>query len=264
MTSTEILKADVLDILFEHRNKEYGAYALRKDYPHRLFLSLLSSLGLFALIFLCIRPGKGRAILSREQTVVVISDVPLPNVQPKIPPPPPTRPAASMPAAQQKLTTIHIVDNQQLIEPLAPLADITNISNRTIAGPDITTIAAPVASAEKSGGVEESKPTSTEAGVQREPEFPGGVSAWSNFLYKHLQVPEELEAGVKKTVVVRFQVSVDGSVTGFEVLQSPAKVYDEEVIRVLKKMPKWKPALQNGQPVARYFTQPVTFVGVEN
>jgi len=52
-------------------------------------------------------------------------------------------------------------------------------------------------------------------------------------------------------------------VTNFEVIQSAGGMYDNEVIRVLKKMPKWKPAIQNNQPVARYFTQPVTFMGLE-
>ncbi|MBA2746852.1 MAG: energy transducer TonB, partial [Flavisolibacter sp.] len=52
-------------------------------------------------------------------------------------------------------------------------------------------------------------------------------------------------------------------VNTFSILQSGGKAFDAEVIRVLKKMPKWKPAIQNGRPVAVSFSQPVTFVGVE-
>jgi protein TonB len=74
-------------------------------------------------------------------------------------------------------------------------------------------------------------------------------------------VPGDLEDGEKKIVVVRFIVSTEGSLTGFEVLQSAGNIYDQEVIRVLKKMPKWKPALQNSVPVSKSFTQPVSFVG---
>ena len=99
--------------------------------------------------------------------------------------------------------------------------------------------------------------------INREPEFPGGVKAWLDFLGRHLRVPNDLEPGEKKTVLIRFEVAVDGSVTGFQVIQSGGRYYDDEVIRVLKKMPKWKPALQSSQPVAVAFTQPVTFMGVE-
>ena len=64
-------------------------------------------------------------------------------------------------------------------------------------------------------------------------------------------------------MIVRFAVGVDGSITQFEILQSGGTAFDNEVIRVLKKMPKWKPAVQNGQTVSVMFTQPVTFVAYE-
>jgi protein TonB len=116
-----------------------------------------------------------------------------------------------------------------------------------------------------SAGTEPQAPTppAKEETIQREPEFPGGMQAWVTFLNRNLRVPEELEAGEKKTVLIRFLVDIDGSVNGFEVVQSGGRAYDQEVIRVLKKMPKWKPAIQNNLPVVRNFTQPVTFMGVD-
>jgi protein TonB len=82
--------------------------------------------------------------------------------------------------------------------------------------------------------------------VERKPEFPGGAQAWIAFLNKHLQAPDELNAGERKTTLVRFLVSEDGSIMSFEILQSAGSAFDNEVIRVLKKMPKWKPAVQKG------------------
>ena len=76
-------------------------------------------------------------------------------------------------------------------------------------------------------------------------------------------MPASLGKDELKTVRINFKVDVDGTVTGFTVLQSAGREFDNEVIRVLKKMPRWKPAMQNGRPVAVPFTQPVTFVGVE-
>jgi protein TonB len=72
-----------------------------------------------------------------------------------------------------------------------------------------------------------------------------------------------LEAGQKRSVLVRFAVGEDGTVTQFEILQSGGNAFDNEVLRVLKKMPKWKPAIQNGRAVSVMFTQPVTFMAFE-
>jgi len=63
--------------------------------------------------------------------------------------------------------------------------------------------------------------------------------------------------------LIKFIVDADGSVTGFTVVRSGGYAFDNEVIRVLRKMPKWKPAIQNGHAVTVSFTQPVTFVGLE-
>jgi protein TonB len=89
------------------------------------------------------------------------------------------------------------------------------------------------------------------------------MKAWVKFLSANLITPSDLDAGEKKTVMIRFKVSTDGTVNGFEIIQSAGSIYDNEVIRVLKKMPKWKPAIQNGHTVSTSFTQPVTFMGVE-
>ena len=94
-------------------------------------------------------------------------------------------------------------------------------------------------------------------------EFPGGQSAWMAFLSKHLRTPDELNAGEKRTVLVRFTVSAEGSISNFEIIRSGGDAFDNEVVRVLKKMPKWKPAFQNGHNVSVIFTQPVTFMAFE-
>ncbi len=99
--------------------------------------------------------------------------------------------------------------------------------------------------------------------IEAEPQFPGGQQAWLSFLNRFLRVPEDMESGVCKTVLVKFFVGIDGSIDGFEIVQSGGNTLDNEVIRVLKKMPKWKPAIQNRHPVAVSFIQPVTFQAME-
>ena len=91
------------------------------------------------------------------------------------------------------------------------------------------------------------------------PYFPGGNEAWLNYLQRMLRVPDDLEEGERKTVKVKFVVNADGVITDAVVIQSAGNVFDKEVLRVINKMPRWKPGKQRGKPVAVYFTQPVTF-----
>lgn len=267
MTSHEILQADMLDIVFDNRNKQYGAYVLRKHYNARLMQSLGMALGgVLFLFFLISGPGKVSDILStpKEGKVVSMSDVKIPPK--KIIPVAPAPPSAPRPpVATAQFTPYRITEIVKVPQTPMPNADfgkvaISDVTTTGVSGPP----AVDPGPSPSSNGTAVDPPTDAKPDVvQREPEFPGGAAAWNAFLQKNLQVPDQLEVGEKKTVMIRFQVSPEGSVTGFEVVQTAGKRYDEEVIRVLRKMPKWKPAIKDNLPVARYFTQPVTFMGVE-
>jgi protein TonB len=95
------------------------------------------------------------------------------------------------------------------------------------------------------------------------PEFPGGKEALIRFLQKNLQQPNDFEEGQKVTVIASFVVDKDGSITGINITQHGRNDLDNEVVRVIKKMPRWKPGLQNGRSVAVYYKVPVTFVSTE-
>jgi periplasmic protein TonB len=263
MTSNEILKADMLDILFDNRNKQYGAYALRKTYNNRLGAALGISLSTVMFLFFLIPKNKSSTIIDGDRGQVELRTIQIPNETKKIIPPPVKR--IVQPVFRQKQFTSLIMVNKKTVDPPPDIRDLTTsiISNKTVDG-QIPDNAAPAINQSVPVATEKQEKTvAKEMPVQREPEFPGGQQAWLNFLQKYLIAPEELEAGEKKMVAIRFSVSEEGVVTNFQVIQSAGASYDNEVIRVLKKMPKWKPAIQNGQPVARAFTQPVTFMGVE-
>lgn len=91
------------------------------------------------------------------------------------------------------------------------------------------------------------------------PGFPGGNEVLLNFLNKNLKPPPELQTGEKKIAVVQFLVKADGSINDFQIMKSPGVSFGNELLRVLKRMPKWKPALENGKHVDAIVTQPVTF-----
>lgn len=96
--------------------------------------------------------------------------------------------------------------------------------------------------------------------VDRRAIYPGGTSAWEAFFAKNHKYPAVAKAsGLQTTVVVRFVIQKDGSVTDPEIICSSHPLFTEEVLRLLKIMPKWKPALKQGKPCASYYKLPFIF-----
>jgi len=267
MTSQQILQADLLDILFEQRNKSYGAYQLRKTYHRQLVKAVVVALSSVLVLLFFFKPSYSKAAFGKDEgKVVVVENLALPPEQkkpeqPKIPPAPKT-------AVRQQLFIDLIAIKEQVTTPVPPVDALKNvaISNITTVGADVNTLQPPpIAEARGTGNAGRTGETESakELAPDKQPQFPGGMQAWLAFLSRNLHAPEELESGEKKTVVIRFHVAEDGSIANFQVEQSAGSAFDEEVIRVLRKMPRWTPAMQAGRPVSVSFTQPVTFVGVE-
>jgi TonB family protein len=96
--------------------------------------------------------------------------------------------------------------------------------------------------------------------VQVAPEFLGGENAMYEFISKNINYPvKEKENGITGRVAVRFAVMQDGSINNIEILTKTPEGFNQEVIRVIKLMPNWKPGMQDGKTVPVYFTLPVSF-----
>ena len=92
------------------------------------------------------------------------------------------------------------------------------------------------------------------------PEFPGGMEAMYSFLRNELQYPAVARVNnIQGTVLLEFVVEKDGSISNAKPLVSLYPECDAEAIRIVNKMPKWKPAKQNGKPVRCYFNLPIRF-----
>ena len=269
MTNKEILQADLLDILFENRNKAYGAYTLRKNYNHHLTLSLGFTLSIiFGLILFSVSRNKksqDSITVDRNRDSVTLIDLPKKKVKPIEPP----KLHVTIPfrAAQHHISNnIQIVKDSVTNIPTQAQLQTTFIYNTYKTGADPSKGNEPVIStAENKKGEIKSDEKDSPRMVPSEipPSYPGGLQAFKTYLSRHLVVPEELESGEKKTVVVHFLVDIDGSISRIEIIQSGGNNFDKEVVRVLSKMSKWNAAVQNGHKVAVPFTQPVTFVGIE-
>ncbi len=263
MTSQQILQSDLLDILFEKRNKLYGAYRLRKNYTTEL-LKAIGGTSIVVLLLIFTMPSSANVKTTKaDKDSVVVSLVNLPELKKPDPIPKPRPPVVQQVKTEVFFDKIKTVDHA---DPIATQKDLTNVAlgDTKIAGSVDSGIPSPPQEPVSPGLGKDNSPQDKEKDlITRQPQFPGGATAWLKFLNNNLHSPQDLEAGEKKTVVIKFHVDVDGTITNFQVMQSGGDAFDSEVIRVLKKMPRWTPALQAGQPIAVPFSQPVTFVGLE-
>ena len=91
------------------------------------------------------------------------------------------------------------------------------------------------------------------------PQYPGGIKALLAYLKKNLHAPDAVEEGKQVSVKVKFVVNYDGKLESFKVIESGGEVFDNEVLRVLQKMPLWIPGRSNGENISVYYTVPVRF-----
>src|SRR5262245_61599051 len=179
MTNKEILQADLLDILFEHRNKLYGAYALRKTYAHRLGLALgvaLSTVLLLILMSFIKRADESSESVKDDRGVKLVQiEIPKPDESER----PVERPKPKPPQAEVDYQQIIVVPDSKADTMIASIDDIVNanIGNKNIDGDKPTDIAKPVSESSGSGDIQQREPQEENDATipNRHPEFPGGT-----------------------------------------------------------------------------------------
>ena len=268
MQTNKILSAPLIDLIFDGRNKEYGAYYLRKTYEQRIKKSLLVTFSVVALII----GGTALAGNSKKSDPVykISGGVDLIDLPPdeKIPEPPPKQelpPPEEVQVKQEKLVEMEIVEDDKVIEPppsqdalaVAKIGDVKldGILDDKIAKPEIK-------EGIEKGILEVKRNTEPDMPltiVQVDAQF---VGDWVKFLTRNLdpETPTRNNAPVGRyTVVVQFVVDKEGNVSDIKALTNHGYGLEAEAIRVLKKAPKWKPAIQNGYEVKAYRKQLITF-----
>lgn len=270
MEANKILSADILDIVFEGRNKDYGAYELRKTYNKRLTIALIGMAALCALLFLgyilanTISTGEDKAIVVKDMQLEELKQ----EEKKEEPPPPPPKPPDPPKVEMAKFTPPKIVKDEEVKEDEKPpeiekLED-TKIGTINQEGVKDEGIVAPPVSDEGKGVVEAPKKVEedwdkTFTKVEIESEYPGGPAAWQRYLIKTLRYPQEAQDNeIQGTVVVQFIVDKAGVVSDVEAISGPKELRDEAV-RVIKKSGQWTPAVQNGRQVKSYKKQPIQF-----
>lgn len=120
-----------------------------------------------------------------------------------------------------------------------------------------------VAAADKEGIIVQGSSENVEDVVEvaeRAAEFPGGTSALIQYMSQNLKYPADAQKnGVSGRVLVQFIVNNDGSISDIKIVKSVSPSCDTEAVRVIARMPKWKPGIMKGEPVRTRFTMPINF-----
>lgn len=265
------------DIVFDGKNKEYGAYQLRATSVKRHTKALLSVVIVLALILtaiILVMTGVFKsadedinAKNEQEEVIMAPEDIPEEEEQMEIPEQKPAEVQAEEEvAATQAVTEVKIVetvdkdrevkDQEQVLENTAQLGADDHKGVEDVNRDRVVKEVVEVKPVEKP---KEEGPLSV-AMVEQKPSFPGGESAMYKWLQDNIIYPAAAsEEGVQGKVTVQFIVEKDGSITHVQVVRGKHPALDAEAARVIRKMPRWTPGRNNGQPVRVTYHLPVQF-----
>jgi protein TonB len=253
---TEMTRPTWEDIVFESRNKEYGAYSIRKSYNENI-----SKASLIALFFAACAFG----IIQVASMVGVTIKIPHPDI-PTIPLPPPKIITEHPIKRTEARTAQHV--NRDILErvvthevepaPVEPI-EVDPVGSKTGTPTDVSTEGIGLGQdAEILPGVAEPPKIIDIAEVM--PHYEGGLKAMSRFISKNIHYPAGARmTGQEGTVYVRFVVNSLGQVVDVEVIKGVCALLDNEAMRVIATMSKWKPGLQHNLPVNVRMVLPIKF-----
>jgi len=272
MDVNKILSADILDIIFEGRYKDYGAYELRKSYNKRITYAIIGTISICLILFVTSLVANST---KKKVSQILVQDVSLENMKteekkPDVPPPPPP-PKMDPPKVEiTRFTPPKIVKDNE-VKPEDEIKEVKNLEDTKIGsinqeGTKDVGIVAPVIESKGTGVIEAPKQEEDYdkvfTVVQIPAQFPGGLEAWARYLRNNLNSGLPVENGAppnKYTVFVTFIVDKVGRISDVQAENDPGYGTKEEAIRVIKKGPDWKPAVQNGRNVIYRHKQGITF-----
>jgi protein TonB len=269
MEANKILSSDILDILFEGKNKEYGAYDLRKTYNRRITRALIITAAVAGLALLgsVLASEKKKDAAKFKKTEVNIQKVEENKDEPPPPPPPPPPKQEPPKVEMEKFTPPVIKKDEEVVQPPPPQEKLEEVKISDVTQEGIKEeVVAPTVIDEGKKIVEEKKEEDENKifdKVEIEASFPGGDSKWRQFLERNLNANTPVDNGApadKYTVYVQFIVDKEGNISDVKATTNHGYGMEQEAVRVIKSGPKWTPAIQNGRQVKAYRKQPITFV----
>lgn len=279
MDAKQVANADFLDILFDGRNKDYGAYDLRKTYKRRLWIALLTMAVFVAIVFTLLFININQK--NKAKTTMLVEDIQLSQIKqqaaeppPPAPLPPPPPPPKSEPVKLDitKFTPPKVAPDIQVKEPPKTQTELVEERIGTINQEGLkTTAVAPPVEVSGAGGKAFVNVAATAAPavkedydkefttVQVEAQYPGD---WENFLKRNLNSDVPVDNGAPPgnyRVVVSFRVDKEGKVTEVKALNDPGFGTAAEAVRAIKASGRWNPGIQNNQKVISRKKQAIVF-----
>jgi periplasmic protein TonB len=255
MTTANINFGSFLDIVFENRNKQYGAYVLRKYYSDRLIKAFVAGV-IFIMLLIGVPyvtsmfgtpEGYGGAPLIRD-TIITI-DPPKPPIDPPpLPPPPPGDKKITLGKLMAIDSIMQPIDTADVIIPDPPgggggpgAIDTTGISGPPVFPPIIDSADAPPG----------------DPPIDVLPAFKGCLKCW---LSDHLKYPQQArDGGIEGTVYVSFMVNEEGAVSDVKILRDIGGGCGAAAVNAVSSMPSWSPGMYQGKPVRYEYKLPVKF-----
>ena len=276
MAKVDILSKNWNDILFEDRNRSYGAYEMRANTGKRNLWALIALLVLlaFAYVLPSIVSGIASAVESLgSDQVTELSNIEQEEeeedeiqIEENKPDEAPAETVTEM-ASSIQFTVPEITDNvaedkeliaqQKAQEARAKMGEF-NFQGNDETSTNIKSDKKQLGDVASGGGGEGEAKVFTY--VEQMPVFPGGEAALQKFIHDHLKYPQvSLEEGVQGTVMLRFVVNENGSVGDVQILKSLDTYCDREAKRVVQSLPRFTPGRQQGKPVKVWFQFPIRF-----
>jgi protein TonB len=243
------------EIIFENRNKNYGAYYLRKHYKSATCLSILGGITISTVLItaLSFTPKEGPITIVHGDNTVHFTKI----ADPVVTPPPVAKPPEALVRSLANLQPKVVTDTNEITTDI-PITDelVATVQNGEVndsnAYKEPVTVEIPA----------EVKPF---VRVEEMPEFPGGIPALMKFIGENMIYPPEAQINnIQGKVFLQFVVNADGSADRIEITKGVDPLLDNEAIRVVKSLPKFKPGKQRGVPVPVWFQLPVNFKLQEN
>jgi protein TonB len=264
----DLYKAEWLDLVFEDRNKNYGAYELRQSYGGNMVKAMgitFFGVGLLCAATIIFKPAAStQRIIVVDNTPKIITIKPPVEAVKKIEPPAPVKPLKAQTPAPIIQTTrdvppVVVVDAKAekpvINDKITGAVGQTNTLGKPGTSSDMPEVSQGTGSTPDPGNT-----VFSPSGIDVMPEPVGGINAWSKFLNKNLRFPPAAqEEGISGRVILSFIIEKDGTLTNITVDRPAGHGFDEEALRVLKLAKAWKPGMQNGQPVRVKYSIPINF-----
>ena len=259
------------EIVFKGRNKNYGAYQLRREYNQTLTNVLLFMIGTAILSYgikVLIDYYYPQEEFVNTKVDITVIDIIATAINKDIEIVHPPASTIQKPVMNtQQFVVPKIVDDPVEMDELISQQKLTesesNIGTNTVEGNDENTIQVPIEGTGNENSIIEDNPPKIFTIVQEMPEFPGGQIEMIKYIQKNIVYPPSArEAGINGTCYLSFVVNEDGTISNVEVLKGVpgCPECDKEAIRVIKSMPLWIPGKQNGKEVKVLINLPIHFV----